>query len=86
MLLWLSQVVFNVNNGAGRITATSRARGLLCDARWHTVVAKKQKHSLSLTVDGVTVTTENPYSSSTSAETKNPIYVGGYPGTGACLL
>lgn len=73
------QVVFNVNNGAGRITATSRARGLLCDARWHTVVAKKQKHSLSLTVDGVTVTTENPYSSSTSAETKNPIYVGGYP-------
>ncbi len=43
-------------------------------------MAKKQKHSLSLTVDGVTVTTENPYSSSTSAETKNPIYVGGYPG------
>ncbi|XP_055037654.2 laminin subunit alpha-1 [Misgurnus anguillicaudatus] len=74
------QVVFNVNNGAGRITAISRSRGLLCDARWHSIVAKKQKHSLSLTVDGVTVTTENPYSSSTSAETKNPIYVGGYPG------
>lgn len=53
----------------------------MCDGRWRTLVAKKQKHSLSLSVDGVTVTAENPYSSSTSAETKNPIYVGGHPGT-----
>ncbi len=75
-----SQVVFNVNNGAGRITASSRSAASMCDGRWRTLVAKKQKHSLSLTVDGVTVTVENPYSSSTSAETKNPIYVGGYPG------
>ncbi len=75
-----SQVVFNVNNGAGRITASSRSAVSMCDGRWRTLVAKKQKHSLSLTVDGVTVTAENPYSSSTSAETKNPIYVGGYPG------
>uniref|UniRef100_A0AAR2LX45 Laminin, alpha 1 n=1 Tax=Pygocentrus nattereri TaxID=42514 RepID=A0AAR2LX45_PYGNA len=73
------QVVFNVNNGAGRFSAVSRSRGLLCDGRWHTLVAKKLKHSLSLTVDGLTVSTENPHSSSTSAETKNPIYVGGYP-------
>ncbi|XP_072536108.1 laminin subunit alpha-1 [Salminus brasiliensis] len=73
------QVVFNVNNGAGRFTAVSRSRGLLCDGRWHTLVAKKLKHSLSLIVDGSTVSTENPHSSSTSAETKNPIYVGGYP-------
>uniref|UniRef100_A0A673J044 Laminin G domain-containing protein n=1 Tax=Sinocyclocheilus rhinocerous TaxID=307959 RepID=A0A673J044_9TELE len=73
------QVVFNVNNGAGRITARSRSAVSMCDGRWRTLVAKKQKHSLSLTVDGVTVTAENPYSSSTSAETKNPIYVGGYP-------
>ncbi|XP_052398153.1 laminin subunit alpha-1 isoform X2 [Carassius gibelio] len=73
------QVVFNVNNGAGRITASSRSAVSMCDGRWRTLVAKKQKHSLSLTVDGVTVTAENPYSSSTSAETKNPIYVGGYP-------
>ncbi|KAK9952854.1 hypothetical protein ABG768_016886 [Culter alburnus] len=73
------QVVFNVNNGAGRITASSRSGVSMCDGRWRTLVAKKQKHSLSLTVDGVTVTAENPYSSSTSAETKNPIYVGGHP-------
>ncbi|XP_043081584.1 laminin subunit alpha-1 [Puntigrus tetrazona] len=73
------QVVFNVNNGAGRISASSRSSVSVCDGRWRTLVAKKQKHSLSLSVDGVTVTAENPYSSSTSAETKNPIYVGGYP-------
>ncbi|TSK16092.1 Laminin subunit alpha-1 [Bagarius yarrelli] len=73
------QVVFNVNNGAGRFSAMSRSRSWLCDGRWHTLVAKKLKHSLSLTVDGVTVNAENPHSSSTSAETKNPIYVGGYP-------
>ncbi|XP_056099529.1 laminin subunit alpha-1 [Rhinichthys klamathensis goyatoka] len=73
------QVVFSVNNGAGRISASSRSSGSMCDGRWRTLVANKQKHSLSLTVDGVTVTVENPYSSSTSAETKNPIYVGGHP-------
>ncbi|KAG5268865.1 hypothetical protein AALO_G00217340 [Alosa alosa] len=73
------QVVFNVNNGAGRLSASSRSSRWLCDGRWHTVVAKKFKNSISVTVDGLTVTTPNPYLSSTSAETKNPIYVGGYP-------
>uniref|UniRef100_A0A4W4DP19 Laminin, alpha 1 n=1 Tax=Electrophorus electricus TaxID=8005 RepID=A0A4W4DP19_ELEEL len=73
------QVAFHVNNGAGRFSAVSRSRVALCDGRWHTLVAKKLKHSLSLSVDGVSVSTENPHSSSTSAETKNPIYVGGYP-------
>uniref|UniRef100_A0AAY4A9F9 Laminin subunit alpha 1 n=1 Tax=Denticeps clupeoides TaxID=299321 RepID=A0AAY4A9F9_9TELE len=75
----LELVVFNVNNGAGRISSTSRSSRPLCDGHWHTMVAKKFKNSLSVTVDGHTVTTPNPYSSSTSAETKNPIYVGGYP-------
>lgn len=79
------QVVFNVNNGAGRFSAMSRSRSLLCDGRWHTLVAKKLKHSLSLTIDGMTVGAENPHSSSTSAETKNPIYVGGYPGMATYL-
>ncbi|XP_031440246.1 laminin subunit alpha-1 isoform X2 [Clupea harengus] len=73
------QVVFNVNNGAGRTLASSRSSRWFCDGRWHTVVAKKFKNSISITVDGLTVTTPNPYLSSTSAETKNPIYVGGYP-------
>ncbi|XP_016112641.1 laminin subunit alpha-1-like [Sinocyclocheilus grahami] len=40
------QVVFNVNNGAGRITARSRSAVSMCDGRWRTLMAKKQKHSL----------------------------------------
>ncbi|KAL2085445.1 hypothetical protein ACEWY4_018765 [Coilia grayii] len=73
------QVLFHVNNGAGRISASSRSSRWFCDGRWHTVVAKKFKNSISVTVDGLTVSMPNPYLSSTSAETKNPIYVGGYP-------
>ncbi|KAG7488691.1 hypothetical protein MATL_G00037040, partial [Megalops atlanticus] len=76
------QVFFHVNNGAGRISATYMPRGKspLCDGRWHTLLANKNKYGLSLTVDGVMVHTENPHSQSTSADTNDPVYVGGYPG------
>ncbi|XP_036790744.1 laminin subunit alpha-1 isoform X1 [Oncorhynchus mykiss] len=73
------QAVFHVNNGAGRVSATSRLGRWLCDGRWHTLLAKKTKNALSLSVDGVTVLTDNPHPQSTSAETKDPIYVGGFP-------
>uniref|UniRef100_A0A674CGI3 Laminin, alpha 1 n=1 Tax=Salmo trutta TaxID=8032 RepID=A0A674CGI3_SALTR len=73
------QAVFHVNNGAGRVSATSRLGWWLCDGRWHTLLAKKTKNALSLTVDGVTVLTDNPHPQSTSAETKDPVYVGGFP-------
>ncbi|KAL1006408.1 hypothetical protein UPYG_G00072000 [Umbra pygmaea] len=73
------QAVFHVNNGAGRVSATSRSGWWLCDGRWHTLLAKKTKNALSLTVDGVTVLTENPYPQSTSAETRDPVYIGGFP-------
>lgn len=53
---------------------------MLCDGRWHRLLARKTKHSLSLTVDGRSYTTTNPYPQSTSAETKDPVYLGGYPG------
>uniref|UniRef100_H3D7M5 Laminin, alpha 1 n=1 Tax=Tetraodon nigroviridis TaxID=99883 RepID=H3D7M5_TETNG len=72
------QVVFNVNNGAGRVTVASAGQ-LLCDGRWHHLLARKTKHSLSLKVDGRSYTTLNPYPQSTSAETKDPVYLGGYP-------
>lgn len=75
------QAVFHVNNGAGRVSATSRLGWWLCDGLWHTLLAKKTKNTLSLTVDGVTVLTDNPHPQSTSAETKDPVYVGGFPGT-----
>uniref|UniRef100_A0A8C7TB04 Laminin, alpha 1 n=1 Tax=Oncorhynchus mykiss TaxID=8022 RepID=A0A8C7TB04_ONCMY len=73
------QAVFHVNNGAGRVSATSRLGWWLCDGLWHTLLAKKTKNTLSLTVDGVTVLTDNPHPQSTSAETKDPVYVGGFP-------
>uniref|UniRef100_A0A6Q2WY45 Laminin, alpha 1 n=1 Tax=Esox lucius TaxID=8010 RepID=A0A6Q2WY45_ESOLU len=75
------QAVFHVNNGAGRVSARSRPGWWLCDGRWHTMLAKKTKNALSLTVDGVTVLTDNPHPQSTSAETKDPVYIGGFPGT-----
>ncbi|NXR05633.1 LAMA1 protein, partial [Semnornis frantzii] len=76
------KVLFHVNNGAGRMTAAYGARGAaaLCDGSWHKLQASKSKHGISLTVDGHLVQTDNPYLQSTSADTNNPIYVGGYPG------
>ncbi|XP_008118175.2 laminin subunit alpha-1 isoform X1 [Anolis carolinensis] len=75
------KVLFSVNNGAGRITATYEPKGTasLCDGRWHKLQANKSKHHIALTVDGNLVQTENPHTHSTSADTNNPIYVGGYP-------
>nr|XP_046227110.1 laminin subunit alpha-1 [Scatophagus argus] len=72
------QVVFNVNNGAGRVSVRSVGQ-ILCDGGWHHLLARKTKHTLSLSVDGHSYTTLNPYPQSTSAETNNPVYLGGYP-------
>ncbi|XP_072235081.1 laminin subunit alpha-1 [Leuresthes tenuis] len=72
------QVVFNVNNGAGRVSVHSTGQ-MLCDGQWHRLLARKTKHVLILSVDGRKYTTSNPYPQSTSAETNNPVYLGGYP-------
>uniref|UniRef100_A0A665TLL1 Laminin, alpha 1 n=1 Tax=Echeneis naucrates TaxID=173247 RepID=A0A665TLL1_ECHNA len=72
------QVVFNVNNGAGRVSVQSIGQ-VLCDGEWHHLVARKTKHTLRLSVDGQSYTTTNPYPQSTSAETNNPVYLGGFP-------
>ncbi|XP_037662104.1 laminin subunit alpha-1 isoform X2 [Choloepus didactylus] len=75
------KLLFHVNNGAGRITATyePRAAHPLCDGKWHTLRAHKSKHRLALIVDGNVVRAESPHTQSTSADTDNPIYVGGHP-------
>ncbi|XP_033010826.1 laminin subunit alpha-1 [Lacerta agilis] len=75
------KVLFSVNNGAGRITATYEPKGTtgLCDGLWHKLQANKSKHRIALIVDGNLVQTDNPHMHSTSADTNNPIYVGGYP-------
>lgn len=68
-----------MNNGAGRVSVRSGGQ-MLCDGQWHRLLAQKTKHALSLTVDERTYTTANPYPQSTSAETNNPVFLGGYPG------
>ncbi|XP_029420162.1 laminin subunit alpha-1 isoform X2 [Nannospalax galili] len=75
------KVLFHVNNGAGRITATYEpaATRMLCDGKWHTVQAHKSKHRIVLIVDGNAVRAESPHTQSTSADTNDPIYVGGFP-------
>ncbi|XP_012413663.1 laminin subunit alpha-1 [Trichechus manatus latirostris] len=73
------KVLFHVNNGAGRITATYEPQTALCDGKWHELQANKSKHRVVLMVDGNAVHAESPHTQSTSADTNNPIYVGGYP-------
>ncbi|XP_058133366.1 laminin subunit alpha-1 isoform X2 [Dasypus novemcinctus] len=75
------KLLFHVNNGAGRITATYEPKdaNTLCDGKWHTLQAIKSKHRVALVVDGHVVQAESPHTQSTSADTNNPIYVGGYP-------
>lgn len=53
---------------------------MLCDGQWHQLLARKTKHTLSLSIDGQSYSSPNPYPQSTSAETNNPVYLGGYPG------
>uniref|UniRef100_A0A8C4MQB2 Laminin subunit alpha-1 n=1 Tax=Equus asinus asinus TaxID=83772 RepID=A0A8C4MQB2_EQUAS len=75
------KILFHVNNGAGRVTATyePKATSAVCDGKWHTLQANKSKHRVVLIVDGNAVRAESPHPQSTSADTNNPIYVGGYP-------
>ncbi|XP_061560844.1 laminin subunit alpha-2 isoform X2 [Phycodurus eques] len=74
------QLLFHVDNGAGRITAmhASDSDGF-CDGRWHTVVAVKARHRVELLVDGKTSQAQSPDARSNTCDTNDPIYVGGYP-------
>ncbi|XP_004846024.1 laminin subunit alpha-2 isoform X1 [Heterocephalus glaber] len=75
------QLMFHVDNGAGRFTAIYNAGipGHLCDGQWHKVTANKIKHRLELTVDGNQVEAQSPSPASTSADTNDPVFVGGFP-------
>ena len=78
--------MFHVDNGAGRFTAVYDAGipGYLCDGQWHKVTANKVKHRIELTVDGNQVEAQSPNLASTSADTNDPVFVGGFPGE-CCL-
>ncbi|XP_023570030.1 laminin subunit alpha-2 [Octodon degus] len=75
------KLMFHVDNGAGRFTAVYDAGvpGHLCDGQWHKVTANKVKHRLELTVDGNQVQAQSPNPASTSADTNDPVFVGGFP-------
>ncbi|XP_014316587.1 laminin subunit alpha-2 isoform X2 [Myotis lucifugus] len=75
------KIMFHVDNGAGRFTAVYDAGvpGHLCDGQWHTVRANKIKHRIELTVDGNRVEAQSPNPASTSADTNDPVFVGGFP-------
>ncbi|KAH0622296.1 hypothetical protein JD844_024475 [Phrynosoma platyrhinos] len=74
-------VMFHVDNGAGRFSAIYEPAisGSLCDGQWHKVIAHKVKHRLMLTVDGHHVEAISPNAASTAADTNDPVFVGGYP-------
>ncbi|XP_071074759.1 laminin subunit alpha-2 [Dasypus novemcinctus] len=75
------KLMFHVDNGAGRFSAVydAGAPGRLCDGQWHKVTANKIKHHIELTVDGNRVQTKSPNRASTSADTNDPVFVGGFP-------
>ncbi|XP_035296219.1 laminin subunit alpha-2 isoform X4 [Cricetulus griseus] len=75
------KLMFHVDNGAGRFTAVYDAGipGHMCNGQWHKVTAKKIKNRLELVVDGNQVDAQSPNSASTSADTNDPVFVGGFP-------
>uniref|UniRef100_A0A3B3CR66 Laminin G domain-containing protein n=1 Tax=Oryzias melastigma TaxID=30732 RepID=A0A3B3CR66_ORYME len=74
------KLLFHVDNGAGRITAEHAPEGAdFCDGRWHAVTATKLRHKLELEVDGRKSRAESPNARSSTCDTNNPVYVGGYP-------
>uniref|UniRef100_A0A2K5XUW6 Laminin subunit alpha 2 n=2 Tax=Mandrillus leucophaeus TaxID=9568 RepID=A0A2K5XUW6_MANLE len=75
------KLMFHVDNGAGRFTAVYDAGvpGHLCDGQWHKVTANKIKHRIELTVDGNQVEAQSLNPASTSADTNDPVFVGGFP-------
>lgn len=75
------KLLFHVDNGAGRFTAAYDAGvpGHMCNEQWHKVTAKKIKNRLELVVDGNQVDAQSPNSVSTSADTNDPVFVGGFP-------
>nr|DBA26649.1 TPA: hypothetical protein GDO54_010888 [Pyxicephalus adspersus] len=75
------KLLFHADNGAGRFTAVYEPKlpSSLCDGQWHKVVASKIKHRLEMIIDDNKVEAASPNSASTSADTNDPVFVGGYP-------
>uniref|UniRef100_A0A8B9LMM9 Basement membrane-specific heparan sulfate proteoglycan core protein n=1 Tax=Astyanax mexicanus TaxID=7994 RepID=A0A8B9LMM9_ASTMX len=78
------KLLFHADNGGGRVTAVYEPpeEAGLCDGQWHSVTAHKLKHRVELIIDGVKSEAAGPDPRSATADTIDPIYVGGYPGIG----
>lgn len=74
------QLLFHVDNGAGRFTAEYEPTGGgFCDGQWHSVTANKLRHKAELVVDGNKSQAESPNARSNTCDTNDPLYVGGFP-------
>ncbi|XP_072533209.1 laminin subunit alpha-2 isoform X2 [Salminus brasiliensis] len=75
------KLLFHADNGGGRVTAVYEPAedAGLCDGQWHSVSAHKLKHRVELIVDGIKSEAAGPDPRSASADTNDPIFVGGYP-------
>ena len=57
-----------------------RIRYPLCDGRWHRLRAEKRESTLRLSVDDFTVPAVISTATTSSADTNDPLYIGGIPG------
>ncbi|XP_066271322.1 laminin subunit alpha-2-like [Branchiostoma lanceolatum] len=81
------KITFRANNGPGPFEVTydpevadpQGSKFSLCDMKFHKVEAGKVKNVLEFRVDGISVPPATSEQASTSADTKNPLYIGGYP-------
>ncbi|XP_054277134.1 laminin subunit alpha [Macrosteles quadrilineatus] len=70
---------FSVDNGKGEIWAAYKppTPHYFCDGQWHNIQAVKSKNVVSLSVDKTFV--EPGIGTSSSTDTKHPLYIGGHP-------
>ena len=75
------ELIFTADNGGGEFSTkyTPQASNDLCDSQWHKIEATKAKNTLLLKVDGQDVPHGEGKAGSSSADTKNPLYIGGVP-------
>uniref|UniRef100_A0A0B7BNE7 Laminin subunit alpha n=1 Tax=Arion vulgaris TaxID=1028688 RepID=A0A0B7BNE7_9EUPU len=73
-------VIFTVDNGAGPISIqyVPPTQNSLCDGQWHSIRAIKNKHILTLAIDGVNVAEpQHGKAEISAADTNDPLYIGG---------
>ncbi|XP_021350179.1 laminin subunit alpha-like isoform X1 [Mizuhopecten yessoensis] len=78
------EIIFSADNGGGIITTkyTPPTNNLLCNGEWHTISAVKAKSTLLMTVDGQMIRPVSGKAGSSSADTTEPLFVGGVPDLG----